>query len=70
MKAAELEEARKQMAELQAENGRLTGLVSSAEAEKQKAAIALKDKYLRELVKLVKKKDSEISQRKESAKGA
>ena len=49
-KATELEEARKQMAELRAENGRLAGLVSSAEEEKQKAAIVLKDKYLRELV--------------------
>ena len=58
------------MAELRAENGRLAGLVSSAEAEKQKAAIGLKDKYLRELVKLEKKKDTEITQLKESAKGA
>ena len=69
-KAAELEEARKEMAELRGEVGRLTGLVSSAEAEKQKAAIALKDKYLRELVKLERKKDAEISQAKESAKEA
>ena len=69
-KTAELEEARKQMAELRAKNGQLAGLVSSAEAEKQKSAIALKDKYLRELVKLEKKKDTEITQLKESAKGA
>ncbi|XP_028076415.1 uncharacterized protein LOC114278547 [Camellia sinensis] len=67
VKSAEVEDIKKQMAELQAENSRLTGLVSSAEAERQKAAIALKDKYLRELVKLERKKDAEI---KESAKEA
>ncbi|GMP40543.1 hypothetical protein CsSME_00010954 [Camellia sinensis var. sinensis] len=67
MKSAEVEDIKKQMAELQAENSRLTGLVSSAEAERQKAAISLKDKYLRELVKLERKKDAEI---KESAKEA
>ena len=69
-KVAELEEAEKKMAELQIENGRLAGLVSSAEAEKQKAAIAMKDKYLRELVNLEKRKDTEITQLKKSAKGA
>ena len=37
-RTAELEVARKQIAELKIENGRLTGLVSSAEADKQKAA--------------------------------
>ncbi|XP_028086814.1 uncharacterized protein LOC114287615 [Camellia sinensis] len=70
VKSAEVEDIKKQMAELQAENSRLTGLVSSAEAERQKAAIALKDKYLRELVKLERKKDVEISQVKENAKEA
>ncbi|KAF5932754.1 hypothetical protein HYC85_028925 [Camellia sinensis] len=69
-KAAELEEAEKKMAELQAENGRLADLVSSAEAERQKAAIAMKDKYLRELVKLEKRKDTEISQLKKSVEAA
>ena len=59
-KSAELEEARKDLAELRGEVGRLTGMVSSAEAEKQKTAIALKDKYLRELLKLERKKDAEI----------
>ena len=34
VKSAEVEEIKKQMAELQAENSRLTGLVSSAEAER------------------------------------
>ncbi|GMP37607.1 hypothetical protein CsSME_00009212 [Camellia sinensis var. sinensis] len=62
-KSAELEEARKEMAELRGEVGRLTGMVSSAEAEKQKTAIILKDKYLRELVKLERKKDAEIKER-------
>ncbi|XP_028106941.1 meiosis-specific nuclear structural protein 1-like [Camellia sinensis] len=70
VKSAEVEDIKKQMAELQAENSRLTGLVSSAEAERQKAAIALKDKYLHELVKLERKRDAEISQVKESAKEA
>ena len=40
---AELEQAKKKIAELQFENGRLTGLVSSAEAEKQKIAATVKD---------------------------
>ncbi|KAF5931685.1 hypothetical protein HYC85_027856 [Camellia sinensis] len=69
-KVAELEEAEKKMAEMQAETGRLADLVNSAEAEKQKAAIAMKDKYLRELVKLEKRKDTEITQLKKSAEGA
>ncbi|KAI8024664.1 Nuclear pore complex protein NUP107 [Camellia lanceoleosa] len=69
-KTAELEEARKQLAELRSENGRLTGLVSSADAEKQRVAIELKDKYLRELAKIEKKKNTEITQLKESIKGA
>ena len=65
-KVAELKETEEKMAELQAENGRLANLVSSAEAEKQKAAIVMKDKYLRELVKLERRKDTEISQLKKS----
>ncbi|XP_028068433.1 uncharacterized protein LOC114271009 [Camellia sinensis] len=69
-KAVELEEAEKRMAELQAENGRLADLVSSAEVERQKAAIAMKDKYLRELVKLEKRKDTEISELKKSVEAA
>ncbi|XP_028060858.1 adoMet-dependent rRNA methyltransferase SPB1-like [Camellia sinensis] len=63
VKSAEVEKIKKQMAELQAENSRLTGLVSSAEAERQKTAIALKDKYLHELVKLERKKDAEIKEK-------
>lgn len=69
-KAAELVEAEKRMAELEAENGRLADLVSSAEAEKQKAAIVMKDKYLRELLKLEKRKDAEISELKKNMEAA
>lgn len=65
-KAAELLQAEKRMAELEAENGRLADLVNSAEAEKQKAAIVMKDKYLRELLKLEKRKDAEISELKKN----
>ena len=60
-KIAELEHAKKQIAELQFENGRLTGLVSSAEAKKQKIEATVKDKYLRELAILEGKKDAEIA---------
>ncbi|XP_028125155.1 uncharacterized protein LOC114322091 [Camellia sinensis] len=52
--------------ELEAENGRLADLVNSAEAEKQKAAIVMKDKYLRELLKLEKRKDAEMSELKKN----
>ncbi|XP_028112493.1 L-ascorbate oxidase homolog, partial [Camellia sinensis] len=69
-KTAELEQARLQIAELKVENGRLTGLVSSAEAEKQKAVAVIKDKYLRELAKLEGKKNAEIEQLKKSADDA
>ena len=69
-KTAELEEAREQLAELKSENGRLTGLVSSAEAEKQKAAALIKDKYLRELAKLEGKKNAEIAELKKKVDDA
>ncbi|XP_028123565.1 uncharacterized protein LOC114320701 [Camellia sinensis] len=42
-------------------------MVSSAEAEKQKTAIVLKDKYLRELLKLERKKDAEIKEKVKEA---
>ncbi|XP_028089121.1 uncharacterized protein LOC114289573 [Camellia sinensis] len=42
-------------------------MVSSAEAEKQKTAIILKDKYLRELLKLERKKDAEIKEKVKQA---
>ncbi|GMP85516.1 hypothetical protein CsSME_00038635 [Camellia sinensis var. sinensis] len=69
-KTAELEQAKKQIAELQSENGRLTGLVSSAEAEKQKIAATVKDKYLRELAKLEGKKKAEIAELEKKLEGA
>ncbi|XP_028106053.1 uncharacterized protein LOC114305130 [Camellia sinensis] len=50
------------MVELNIEMARLTGLVSSAEADKQKVAAVLKDKYLRELAKLEGKKNAEITE--------
>ncbi|KAF5933799.1 hypothetical protein HYC85_029970 [Camellia sinensis] len=65
-KSAALLQAEKRMAELEAENGRLADLVNSAEAEKQKAAIVMKDKYLRELLKLERRKDAEISELKKN----
>ena len=70
IKTAELEEARKQLAELKSENGRLASLISSADAEKQKAAAVIKDKYLRELAKLEGKKNAEIEQLKKDADDA
>ncbi|GMP78113.1 hypothetical protein CsSME_00034171 [Camellia sinensis var. sinensis] len=69
-KTVELEQARQHIAELKSENGRLTGLVSSAEAEKQKAVAVIKDKYLRELAKFERKKSAEIEQLKKSADDA
>ncbi|XP_028064660.1 uncharacterized protein LOC114267797 [Camellia sinensis] len=60
-KTTELKKFQQKMAELEAEVARLTGLVTSAEADKQKALIAMKNKYLRELVKLEGKKDAEIA---------
>ncbi|GMP62827.1 hypothetical protein CsSME_00024783 [Camellia sinensis var. sinensis] len=69
-KTAELEEARKQIAELNSENGHLAGLVSSAEAEKQKVAAVIKDKYLCKLAKLEGKKNAEIEQLKKDADDA
>ncbi|XP_028074618.1 high mobility group B protein 6-like, partial [Camellia sinensis] len=69
-KTAKLERAKKQIAELQFENGLLTGLVSSAEAEKQKIAVMVKDKYLRELAKLEGKKDAEIADLKKKISDA
>ncbi|GMP46613.1 hypothetical protein CsSME_00014694 [Camellia sinensis var. sinensis] len=69
-KTTELEEARKQIAELKTKNGRLTGLVNSAEADKQKVAAEMKNKYLRELAKLEGKKNVEIEKLKKSVDDA
>ena len=51
---------------LQAENCRLADGGSSADVERQKASIVMKDKYLRELLKLEKRKDAEINELKKS----
>ena len=69
-KTVELNEAKQKMAELQSDVARLTGLVNSAEADKQKASAELKDKYLRELVKLDKKKNAKIARLEKSVKDA
>jgi len=58
------------MVELRTEVARLTGLVSSAETDKQKAAAELKDKYLRELAKLERKKNDEITKLEKKIKDA
>lgn len=59
-KSAELDEAKKRMAELQIEVVRLIGQVTSADVDKQKALAVMKDKYLLELAKLERKKKAEI----------
>ncbi|GMP52527.1 hypothetical protein CsSME_00018301 [Camellia sinensis var. sinensis] len=69
-KTTKLNEAKQKMAELESEVAQLTGLVNSAEADKQKALAKWKDKYLRELAKLGKKKDAEIAELKKSANDA
>lgn len=69
-KMAELKEHRQKTAELEAEVTRLTGLVTSAEADKQRALTVMKDKYLRELVKLEGKKDAKIAELKKKADDA
>ncbi|XP_028069734.1 uncharacterized protein LOC114272268 [Camellia sinensis] len=61
-KTTKLKESKQKTAELKAEVARLTGLVTSANAEKQKALTVMKDKYLRELVKLEGKKNAEIAE--------
>jgi len=69
-KTIELNEAKQKMAELESEVARLTGLVNLDEADKQKALAERKDKYLRELAKLAKKKDAEIAELKKNADDA
>ena len=61
-KTAELNEAKQQMAELQSEVARLTGLVDLAEVDKQKALTEMKDRYLRELAKVEQNKKAEITE--------
>ena len=54
-KTTELKDSQRRTAELEAEVTRLTGLVTSANVDKQKALTMIKDKYLRELAKLQRK---------------
>ncbi|XP_028057494.1 uncharacterized protein LOC114261421 [Camellia sinensis] len=60
-KTAELNEAKQKMVELEFEVARLTGVVNTAEVEKQKALTELKDYYLRELATIEEKKTAEIT---------
>ncbi|XP_028082999.1 RAB6-interacting golgin-like [Camellia sinensis] len=69
-RTTELKESRQKTTELVAEVARLSELVTSAEADKQKALTMMKDKYLRELVKLEGKKDAEIAELKKKVDGA
>lgn len=69
-KMAELKEYQQKTAELEGEVTRLTGLVTSADADKQKALTVMKDKYLRELMKLEGKKNAEITALKKKADDA
>ncbi|GMP81592.1 hypothetical protein CsSME_00036245 [Camellia sinensis var. sinensis] len=69
-KMVELNEMKQKASELEADNARLTELVNTAEADKQKALTVLKDRYLRELAKLEKKKDAEIAELKKSVDDA
>ena len=61
-KTTELKESKQKTVELEAEVARLTGLVTLANVDKQKALIVMKDKYLRALVKLERKKKAEIAE--------
>ncbi|GMQ09211.1 hypothetical protein CsSME_00052670 [Camellia sinensis var. sinensis] len=61
-KAAELKKAKLKLAELESKNLWLTELVNAVEADKQKALAEKKDHYLRELAKLEKKKNAEVTE--------
>ncbi|XP_028082365.1 uncharacterized protein LOC114283686 [Camellia sinensis] len=69
-KTAELNQSQQRTAELEAEITRLTGLVTSADTDKQRALTEMKDKYLRELAKLEGVKDAEIKVLKKKAEDA
>ncbi|GMP73123.1 hypothetical protein CsSME_00030967 [Camellia sinensis var. sinensis] len=69
-KTAELNQSQQRTAELEAEITRLIGLVTSANTEKQRALIEMKDEYLRELAKLEGVKDAEIKVLKKKAEDA
>lgn len=70
VKSTELEKVNKRLADLRAENGRLTVLANSVEAEKQKVAAEAKDKYLRLLAKIEQQKNTEIKRLKAEIKAA
>ncbi|GMP58739.1 hypothetical protein CsSME_00022301 [Camellia sinensis var. sinensis] len=63
-KATELNEAQLKLTELESENMRLTELVNAIEADKQEALAKKKDRYLRELAKLEKKKNVDVTKLK------
>lgn len=69
-KTAELKQEQVRTAELEVEVTRLTGLVASADADRQRALTEMKDKYLRELAKLEGVKDAEINLLKKKAEDA
>lgn len=69
-KAAELKQSQAKTAELEAEVTRLSGLVASANSDKQRALTEMKDKYLWEMAQLKSAKDVEISVLKEKVEGA
>ncbi|GMP92031.1 hypothetical protein CsSME_00042432 [Camellia sinensis var. sinensis] len=62
VKEAELKAQKTSLAELSAEKEKLVELVCVAEVEKQKAPTEKKDRYLRELAKIEKKKNAEIKE--------
>ena len=69
-KTAELAQSRQRSAELEAEVARLTGLVASADSDKQRAVTEVKDQYLWEMAHLESKKDAEIAEWKKKAEDA
>ena len=69
-KTTELRQSQAKMAELEAEITRLTGLVTSANSDKQRALTEMKDKHLWELAKLESTKDAEINDLKKKADDA
>ncbi|CAL5431935.1 unnamed protein product [Camellia sinensis] len=69
-KTVELKKSQQKMVKLETEVAQLTGLVTSADADKQKALAVMKDKYLRELAKLDGKKSAEIEEPKKKAEDA
>ena len=69
-KATELTQSQQRTADLEAEVTRLTGLVASADGDKQRAVTEVKDKYLWEMAQLETKKNAEITELKEKVEGA